>query len=155
MREIKFRAWHRRPNTNCVNAGKMVMGFPMTIQSLINAKEGYEFKKVGIYGYDEHLELGNETILMQFTGLKDKNGKEIYEGDILEYKFNKLVDFRNGEKIEPEWIRERRVMRFIEDRFSFAKDIKKPNYFEYPSMSKVIGNIYENPELVAQKNMEG
>ena len=146
MREIKFRAWDKEE--------KGIYYVAQLRFDLSYSAEGYT-PLFAVYLGSNHQHSIKEVELMQFTGLKDKNGKEIYEGDILEYKFNKLVDFRNGEKIEPEWIRERRVMRFIEDRFSFAKDIKKPNYFEYPSMSEVIGNIYENPELVAQKNMEG
>lgn len=141
MREIKFRAWKypkEFANNQKLEGEMLYVEMKSEKNYMASSHTGWMF-----YVYKEDM-----SNIMQFTGLKDKNGIEIYEGDILEYKFNKLVDFRNGEKVEPEWIKNRRVMRFIEDRFSFAEDIKKPNYFEYPSMSEVIGNIYENPELL-------
>ena len=77
------------------------------------------------YDREEHDCFGN---IMQFTGLTDKNGKEVYEGDILDSKC--AVSFNDG-------------MFGIFD---------KHNYMGLNSyMSKfreVIGNIYENPELL-------
>ena len=79
----------------------------------------------------------NNIIAMQFTGLHDKNGKEIYEGDILQYdmdanlSFPKIMFFENGRFV----LKDNKT-----DRFRF--DITK--YLEYT----VIGNIYENPELI-------
>jgi hypothetical protein len=80
--------------------------------------------------------------LMQYTGLKDKNGKEIYEGDILKYNFP--YDGR---------LKHVSLVKFVETEASFGiKDrygneiplyrIAANNYFE------VIGNIYENEELL-------
>ena len=80
--------------------------------------------------------------LMQYTRIKDKNGKEIYEGDILKYNFP--FDGRL-KHVSP--------VKFLETEASFGiKDIygneiplyriTANNYFE------VIGNIYENPELL-------
>ncbi|ARP61773.1 YopX family protein [Bacillus cereus] len=76
--------------------------------------------------------------VMQYTGLKDKNGKEIYEGDILKEKdiVTKVVfhDFRWQEKL-----------------ISSPRNHLK-NYFPFrdtlPFTAVVIGNIYENPELL-------
>ncbi len=84
--------------------------------------------------------------LMQYTRIKDKNGKEIYEGDILKYNFP--FDGRL-KHVSP--------VKFLETEASFGiKDIygneiplyriTANNYFE------VIGNIYENPELLEGKN---
>lgn len=73
--------------------------------------------------------------IMQFTGLLDKNGKEIYEGDILRGTSGSIrepVTFSNG--------------RFICDH-----DKKGGNYLGTPSFGKyheIIGNIYQNPELL-------
>lgn len=80
-----------------------------------------------------------ESILMQYTGLKDKNGKEIYEGDILKMpSFNpelNIVRFdRGGFYLEP--------ITGIESHF--WSDIK----YAEDDGSEVIGNIYENPELL-------
>lgn len=69
---------------------------------------------------------GNEENIMQFTGLKDKNGKEIYEGDILKTKF--------GNKI------------WFSDLIDYHLwNIQNSNAF---SQIEVIGNIFENPELL-------
>ncbi len=64
--------------------------------------------------------------LMQFTGLKDKNGKEIFEGDILSHKYYSMPV----------------VCEFVDGSFIFD-DISK-----YDKSLEVIGNIYENPELI-------
>lgn len=65
----------------------------------------------------------DDTVLMQFTGLLDKNGKEIYEGDVMHH------DEMKAHAIE-----------FQEGRFGKF-------YIDY-SLCEVIGNIYENPELI-------
>jgi uncharacterized phage protein (TIGR01671 family) len=70
-------------------------------------------------------QLGSVPTLMQFTGLKDKNGKDIYEGDIVE----KLTYPRDVFEVK-----------FTGGAFTIARYI--------PSQCKVIGNIYQNPELL-------
>jgi uncharacterized phage protein (TIGR01671 family) len=127
MREIKFRTWYRRPK-DCVGAGEMYMSFPITIKDLINAREGYEFRKVGLWGYDEHLELAPETILMQYTGLKDSKGKEIYEWDIC-----------RSDGIEA-------PIKYLLGAFWFGAVLLLE-----PKEIEIIGNIYENPELLKKE----
>lgn len=99
-REIKFRAWDKRYNK-------------MLIPPAINNPEIED----------------NEWVLMQFTGLKDKSGKEIYEGDILSGK-NKndgvVVGFKNG-------------------CFSMGNGFEVKNGLPH---RRVIGNVFENKDLL-------
>ena len=73
-----------------------------------------------------------EGCLMQYTGLKDKNGKEIYEGDI-------LSGYPHGNSIV-KWDNE--FACWVSDFDLIANEVK-----DMPER-KVIGNIYENPELL-------
>lgn len=72
--------------------------------------------------------------VMQFTGLKDKNGKEIYEGDILTYS----GITSNGSKIIREVNYNVENARFQSGMYLLSQSIE---------LSEIIGNIYENPEL--------
>lgn len=87
--------------------------------------------------------------LMQYTGLKDKNGKEIYEGDILvtenfDPEFDKWNERENGFTVV-EWSEERDG--WTGSNWSWDKDIKRESIYDI-SFCKVIGNIWENPELL-------
>lgn len=92
------------------------------------------------------------STLMQCTGLKDKNGKLIYEGDIVRYAEYDIED------IEPEWEYDE-IM--FGDKYSYpAFDLKNGNLFDCNGLSyifnegwtiEVIGNIYENAELLEKQ----
>ena len=85
------------------------------------------------YVFVDHL------VIMQSTGIKDKNGKEIFEEDILDY---------NGRKALVRW--HGSYASFI---YTFADELQKRNpewkplYLAYMKC-EIIGNIYENPELL-------
>ncbi len=82
-----------------------------------------------------------DPILMQYTGLKDKNGKEIYEGDILEGSSNGLI-YGHGLKLVMEW---------DEDTAGYWLEMRNPKFKEYAQAATrmtIIGNIYENADLV-------
>ena len=136
MREIKFRAWDKY-------AKKMIFDFAVSqynkFSGWINCV--YCGLKVGSGGSDDY-------ILMQYTGLKDKNGKEIYEGDILE---NSNIENKEGNK-------EKIIVKWSDDISSFGND--NDIDFTYcvgyvfdgdPEEMIIIGNIYENPELLEEK----
>lgn len=119
MREIKFRAWDK-------------LGKKMERVYAIDFNDAF--------GWDVCITLNNyrkfaEVELMQFTGLKDKNGKEIYEGDIVNYTM-----FDDGERVE------KHVIQWQEDR-----DVIGWSLLPGDENVEVIGNKWENPELLEEK----
>ena len=133
MREIKFRAWWKHPIY--LPQGKMYFVGGLLFAEKQECEPEYDnfgnAKEVGLMEYKNNSKIGwnnaNECILMQFTGLNDKNGKDIYEGDILQ------DDEKHVEPFAVEW----NDMKEYTNWYS-----SKGNVFE------IIGNIYENPELL-------
>lgn len=122
MREIKFRAWHHGGGDTRVEP-RMAYS-----SEFAPAKYFWESLDNEVFSYE----------LMQYTGLKDKNGKEIYEGDIINY-FGKTDAMHFGVCTTE--------VRFDEHRCGFAPMswwVSQTNR----DVLEVIGNIYENPELL-------
>jgi len=111
------------------------------------------------------LEEFNDLFVIQFTGLKDKNGKEIYEGDILECPmpdFNDpLCPFDKDKKYEHDWW-ERGIVKYYNEYARFGLEYHSPfggegytGLEEHISQSVnrgwwVIGNIFENSDLICK-----
>lgn len=96
----------------------------------------------GIRLYDDFGEYWRDfrdVKLMQSTGLKDKNDKEIFEGDILDYKGRKALVRWHGSYASF-------IYRFV-DELQNRNTEWKPLYLAYMKC-EIIGNIYENPELL-------
>ncbi|GAB7387413.1 YopX family protein [Bacillaceae bacterium] len=110
MREIKFRVWHKPSKTM------------------------FDWEKVKNNTF--RIVEDDQLSVMQYTGLKDRNGKEIYEGDIVSDEYGNVAPI--------EWVQE--IAQFLVMYESEPQEIGEwcTNAFE------VIGNIYENPELLEQ-----
>ena len=122
MREIKFRAWDKATKKmwySSTNGGYgSLIPFFETVEAAIE---------------------DDSAILMQYTGLKDKNGKEIYEGDIV-----KIKDLCDND-----------VDAFVGyvsyDNASFYINQQGVSHYRWIDyVVEIIGNIYENPELLTK-----
>jgi uncharacterized phage protein (TIGR01671 family) len=149
-REIKFRAW---------NPDDKRIEYPLVfaicsndkLQPLIKCSDGNRAYK--------------DYPIMQYTGLKDKNGKEIYEGDILRNE-TFLVNLETNQKVmNSDFVDYYEVFFNSETGYnSFAlkcvkttrknnfglADINKCFINNYTQKSEVIGNVFENPELLKE-----
>jgi len=122
MREIKFRAW--------IKKFKEMHG----VRQVNFTQELVWFTEK----WNEALEL-QFVELMQYTGLKDKNGKEIYEGDILKNKGVSVV--KSIEDIH-------QVIGFRDAKENNPHSEPQTTIETFESQFEIIGNIYENPGLV-------
>ena len=85
----------------------------------------------------------NGVILMQSTGLKDKNGKEIFEGDIVKFTITNGFDYV---------VDEYGAVTYKQGAFFIVKDFAEYLIsYVYTKEVEVIGNIYENQELLEGK----
>lgn len=139
MREIKFKAYHSEYGVGSV----ISMSFYEKTREINGDTECYAYyPKMN----DSLLTSYNDVELMQYTGLKDKNGAEIYEGDILSTDLSRpylIVEFRNGAFMYQCHDSGRNYYDFMEP----ANERLKIN----TKYHEVIGNIYENPELLERK----
>lgn len=86
----------------------------------------------------------DDLVLMQSTGLKDKNGKEIFEGDVVQYQNTKVPSADS-----------KGIIRYFDNWAMFGIDIEhnEPRALFFNGLAdhislEVVGNIYENPELL-------
>jgi uncharacterized phage protein (TIGR01671 family) len=134
MKELKFRIWYKLSNRMIYIEDPISNTYKITIGG-------------SLVQYDVYC--GNELELMQYTGLKDKNGVEIYEGDILSVDEN----FRKITECEGKNV----LVSFHEGAFMYGRcgDPFYANTYLWMGIQskslEVIGNIHENPELLGFK----
>lgn len=120
-REIKFRAWDKSCNK---------------MRGISGLQDCFSLRSDGVCNED--------YILMQYTGLKDQNGKEIYEGDIVTIEYGKgVVEYSEKQAMF--------IINWIGDNEAYNESLAyNPRNYIYGKTRKdieVIGNIYENHEL--------
>ena len=136
-RDIKFRLWSK--------IGKKFIETDNPDLDFVINTNGYLYSIENFYG-EIYILPQMDIEVLQFTGLQDRNGKEIYEGDILKYNFPYDGRLKHVSSVK-----------FLETEASFGiKDryeneiplyrIAANNYFE------IIGNIYENKNLLEGNN---
>jgi len=140
MEEVKFRIWQTCWDDEELQIMHPIKGidFEKKIYWVTTSSAGYDFK---------------DAILMQWTGLKDKNDIEIYESDIVEYNPSFDPDLDSAEEWNPEIF----TVAWTDDCYGHKsgwdlvnKNGECHNYYYggfNPKACIVIGNIYKNPEL--------
>lgn len=154
MRDIKFRAWHKDSSKWIDNFAIVCIGSdePRTIDDVINKRR----QEVSVFEVNCKIECGGHgvyyhestldsfygapkiknVILQQYTGAKDKNGKKIYEGDIVQAHNSGDNSTFCGNVI------------YSEQLASFVFVNEGDEYYITPFSVEIVGNIFENPQLI-------
>lgn len=120
-REIKFRAWDKYENKI-----RKVRAINFTNKDLWLEIEDNRIMGANFF----------EVELMQYTGLKDRNDKEIYEGDIVRYFKDELG-----------------IVKFVAGSFIIDGNTCYESFLELGGKIPIVGNIYENPDLLEEEQL--
>ena len=120
MREIKFRVWDKE--------------FEETLtqdEGTFQYRDRYDY---WVTDFEDAMGNPERFTIMQYTGLKDENGVEIFEGDIVNHYWSDQIGESHCGKV---------VMRN-----PFDYSVEDAEYFIFADELEILGNIYENPELL-------
>lgn len=151
MREIKFRAWDEEMEMMVYQGDdEIYICFDGEKWKLLDySRTHWETDEYGMNEIEQPWEVENIEI-MQYTGLKDSNGVEIYEGDII--RGMDMLSARTGGRVDDREV----VGQVVIDSSSvwgfsivvYETEYHLNDFLENDQEAGVIGNIYENPELL-------
>lgn len=142
MREIKFRAWDGNQMIHLQNGYWNNEYSSLSFECMENSS----VCGLSELGFDE-----DDAVVMQWIGLKDMNGVEIYEGDIVIQREKDSEDDVETTRGVIEFKPPQFSLKFREGAYLGLRNFGD-RYREYKLGIEVIGNIYENKELLNEKN---
>lgn len=128
-RKIKFRAWLKKEYFSVLNPENKIYD----VENLDFDKQQAYLAECGWFDFED-------IELMQYTGIKDKNDVEIYEGDIIEYWYRSVSGTASSTAI----------VKFYDGAFQL-EDIDDSDSAELLFLAEdleVVGNVWDNPELL-------
>lgn len=145
-REIKFRAW--QPESKVMLYGSQYGETNNITTETIVVQDGLPYllgTRCNGNCWAQHLEDGEA---MQYTGLKDKNEKEIYEGDIVRFEsVNEITNFITCGEIKYDIKNARFMVYYCRYRKDYVMNI---NGASGDGSIEIVGNIYEHPDLLSE-----
>ena len=157
MRELKFRIWDKQNKTWLENSSSLhcfsnwsICPFTGKLIDYVGAIDGDHGDKYAAspapdyYMQDGKIVKDSRYVIQQYTGLKDKNGIEIYEGDIIQYNVGSSYD---NISFVVKWSNDSLSWIFQSIRGEQLTNCWTPNGNRF-NFIEIKGNIFENPELL-------
>lgn len=164
MREILFRG-KRVDNGEWFCSGSLIQAFDNGVKEIYIPKYGEKVDAIHDI-YTDHIasitcendarfyKVGPETV-GQYTGLTDKNGKQIFEGDIVKNDWcficgNSVVKFGQYKTLDMEkgFYQQGHLGFYLEHLDEFNKKTTRKDMMYFSDRCEIIGNIHDNPELL-------
>ncbi len=153
MREFKFRAWHKKRKVYSYFDFTNIYGYEGEVNGVILPDGAIVLNYNSGFG---NTVINEDLEIEQFISLKDKNGKEIYEGDILTVESWDTANFHNNNNKKIYY----GAVSFKYGGYgcfdhNFRFDNPVDNLYYDAKHLEIAGNIHENPELLEAENAKG